>query len=99
MHRAVSPQWNIEDAPVGVPVAINEQRHVGTQMALVVKHVAAQAWMLQEGVCQRGTQGARVAENVGRIDETPQLGSEGDARHGWMLLAPAAGRIGANLVR
>jgi len=64
---------------------VDEDHHVGTQMALVVEHVAAQLRIQRKCGLEPAAQRGRVGVELGHGDEPPQLRRERDMGHGAMM--------------
>ena len=100
LRRGANGDWRIErlqhvDAAVGLQrvgqggvlaaPAVDEHRHVGAQMVLVVEHVAAQIRALRKSVLERCAQRRGLAVYLGDGQEAAQLGREGDVGHVGMM--------------
>lgn len=85
IDAAVAPQFVGEPDAVGAAPAVDENRDVGSQVALVVEHITAEPRVTPESVFERRAQGRRVARHIGGIDEATQVRREDDLGHAGMM--------------
>lgn len=85
MDAAVGSKFVIEADAVADTLPIDENGDVGSQMALLIQHIAAQTRIGRECRLQRGAQrhGRRI--DLGHFGEAPQLLRKHDFRHDGKL--------------
>ena len=82
INAAVGRERLVEARAIEHAPAVDEDDHVGAQVALIVEHVAAQPRVRREDLVERAAQIGRRAVELRRLDETAQLRRELDAGQG-----------------
>ena len=85
VNAAVGCEWIGERCAVGAAPSIDKYDDVGSQVILVVEHIAAQTWIDRERVFERSAQVGCAAIDLGRGGEAAQLRCEYDMRHAVMM--------------